>query len=269
MLHVLLIAALALAPSVPAIQDWWCDAIRKGCRELRFPRPTADRLCAIVEKGIEDGAVPVKDGYQRVKELAAGPDDARARPLTEAVFDDLRKVIDVRDRAKAEAYGSLPKRNRLCALAYAEAQARKSRGSGPAGIEAAIAHLQKKGGAPLRQLLGVDTSRGDRLDVHLKQFAADRRGLRERRQALFARIDRALKSNAPDAALDPLLSGWQELEDDTAHLDRAQVATVEEELTLAEKVHAARELLPMIDRGMRWASIYFKVRGVFTGRSRR
>lgn len=262
MLHLVLIAALGFAPSVTAIQDWWCDAIRTGGRELGFPRAVNDRLCAIVERGISDGAEPVKRGHGRLMELAAGGEG-------DEIFDDFRSVIAIRDRTRAEAYGTLPPRNRLRALAYSEREARKRRGSGPAGLEAAIAHLQKKGGAPLRDLLGVDTRRSDRLDVHLKQFAADRRELATRRRELFARIDGAVKANASDAAVAALLSDWQELEDDTTHLDRAQLATVQEELTLDEKRHAARRLQPMIDRAVRWAEVYFKVRRVFTGSSRR
>lgn len=268
-LFALATAAHAAVPTVPAIQDFASDSIRKGCRDLGFPRPVSERLCATTEKAIEEGAVPCQDGYRRLTELAASPGAPSARATADAVFEDARRVLDIRDRARADTYGSLPPRNRLRALAHADAQALKSRGKGPAGIEAAIVALQKNGGAPLRKLFGIDTRRSDQLDLRLRELAADRRALTARRTALFTRTTSAVKGVAPDPAIEKLAGEWRQLEDDTARLDRAQLAIVQEELTLAEKLHAARELLPMIDRGMRWAAVYFKVRGVFNARQRR
>jgi hypothetical protein len=266
---VLVGAVRGAVPTVPAIQDWAGDSIRKGCRELGFPPPLAARIVGVVESGIEEGAVPCQRGSRRLEELARMPSGDDAVRLAASIFDDLREVLDIRDLRRGEAYGFLPPLNRVRALVHVEAQARKSRGSGPAGLEGGIAWLRKGRGANLRSVLGVDAARAQELMPRLEEFGAARKAVRLRRERLFGRLERAAKTVAAAPTIEGLVVEWQALEQETAALDRSQLARVERTLTLVEKIHAARELRPLIDRGMRWAAIYFKIRGTFNRREGR
>lgn len=265
-----LIALVAFAvPTVPAIQDWSSDAIRKGCRELSFPKPVSEKLCAVVERAIAGAAAPSADAHRALRALADGDETQYAAARAREAFEALRRVADIRDRARGDAYGLLPERNRLRALMYVEGQSRKSRGKGPAGWEAAIAWLRKDGGAQLAKMLGAGAMRRSELDAWLAEFGDDRRALREKRDALFARSEKAVRAVAPPSKVAALVREWEELDEAGGRVDREQLAVVERELTLSEKRTAARELGPAIDRGLRWAAVYFKFRGTFNAREKR
>jgi hypothetical protein len=224
----------ALKPKLETIADRTVDTFAPVAMEIKKALAEVDRASSAGAKG-----------------------HALEGPVTE-LFKALVSAIDAKDRMVTEIGRTLSAGERAGLIVKTARHVRSRMGVGPETVEPLIDSLRAARHARVVALLGLSGERSKALKTEMDALAASRKGIRESRRELVARMERAVGGKGGEGALAALLVEWDKLQAKGSDLVRTRfehakkLLTTEEIATLAhtanERLERAGRLLALIGR---------------------